>query len=108
MAYIKLCDVHAFSEGDALRFDTTPEPVAVFKVGDRFYATQDTCTHGQWSLADGFLDGDVIECTLHWGKFCVRTGKVKAAPACAPLKTYPVLVEGDDVLVDVDAGCIAK
>lgn len=104
MAYIKLCDIHAFADSDTLRCETSPEPVAIFKVGDEYFATQDTCTHGKWSLAEGFLDGDVIECTLHWGKFCVRTGKVKASPACAPLKTYPLRIEGDDVFVDLDAG----
>lgn len=108
MAYVKLCDIHAFAEVDAVSCDTSPEPVAVFKVGDQFFATQDTCTHGQWSLAEGTLDGDVIECTLHWGKFCVRTGKVKARPACAPLKIYPVRVEGEDILVDIDAGSVTR
>lgn len=108
MAYIKLCDLHAFAESEALRFETAVEPVAVFKVGKEFFATQDTCTHGQWSLSEGYLDGDVIECTLHWGKFCVRTGKVKAPPACVPLRTYPVRVEGDDILVDLDAEVVTQ
>ena len=38
------------------------------------------------------------------GKFCVRTGKVKAPPACAALTVYPVKVEGNDVYVDFESG----
>ena len=65
---------------------------------------QDTCTHGDWALSDGYLDGDIVECTLHFGKFCVRTGKVKALPACKPIKVFPIKVEGDEVHVDLDNG----
>jgi biphenyl 2,3-dioxygenase ferredoxin subunit len=42
------------------------------------------------------------------GEFCVRTGKVKAAPPCEPLKVFPIKIEGDDVLVDFDAGYYAS
>lgn len=103
MSYTKLCEVDDFVESDVLRFDAAPEPVAVYKVGAEYFATQDICTHGQWPLSEGFLDGDVIECTLHLGKFCVRTGKVKSPPPCTGLRTYPTKVEGRDVLVDLDS-----
>jgi nitrite reductase/ring-hydroxylating ferredoxin subunit len=65
---------------------------------------QDTCTHGEWALSDGYLEGDVIECTLHFAKFCVRTGKVKALPASKALRVFPVKVEKDSIFVDLDAG----
>ena len=76
----------------------------VCNVDGEFFAVQDTCTHGNWALSDGYLDGGVVECTLHFGKFCVRTGKVKALPACKPIKVFPIKVEGGDVHVDLDAG----
>lgn len=108
MAYTKVCDRHMVPEGAALRIGDIPEPIAVYNVGGEFYATQDRCTHGEWSLCDGYLDDDIIECTLHWGKFCVRTGKVKSPPACEPLKIYPIMLDGDDVLVDLDAGKVTE
>jgi nitrite reductase/ring-hydroxylating ferredoxin subunit len=41
---------------------------------------------------------------LHFAKFCVRTGKVKALPACKALRVFPVKLEEDAILVDLDAG----
>lgn len=76
-------------------------PVAVFLVGDRLYATDDTCTHGDASLCDGFLDGEEVECPFHSGRFNVTTGAATQFPATDPLRTYPVLVQGDVVYVDV-------
>lgn len=62
----------------------------MFKVEGRVFATQDTCTHGRASLADGYLIGDEVECPLHQGMFNVRTGQPTAAPCTVPLKTYAV------------------
>lgn len=61
--------------GEMQRHEGGPEPVMVCNVDGEFFAVQDTCTHGNWALSDGYLDGGVVECTLHFGKFCVRTGK---------------------------------
>lgn len=108
MAFSRVCTLQDIGEGEALRIEHAPEAIAIYNVDGELFATQDRCTHGDWSLADGYLDGDVIECTLHWGKFCVRTGKVKASPPCEPLKVFPVRVEGEDVLVDFDAGHVAS
>lgn len=86
-----------------LRVEDGPEPILVCNVGGEFFAVQDTCSHDDWSLADGDLEDDVVECTLHWAKFCVRTGKVKALPACVSLRTFVTKVEGDDVFVELDS-----
>lgn len=106
MTLIRICHVDELAVGDALRIDIEDEPVALFNVDGTFYAIQDTCSHGNWSLAEGYLEGDMIECSLHMAKFCVRTGKVCAAPATKPLKVFPVRIEGDEVYVDLSAGAI--
>ena len=36
-------------------------PLAVFHLEDGFYVIGDTCTHGEASLCDGFVEGDEIE-----------------------------------------------
>jgi 3-phenylpropionate/trans-cinnamate dioxygenase ferredoxin subunit len=45
--------------------------------------------------------GHLIECPKHNGQFDYRTGEAKRAPVCINLKTYPVKVEGDRVLIQV-------
>lgn len=77
-------------EGESRRCHFEGAAVALFRVEGSIYATQDECTHGRASLADGYLIGDEVECPLHQGMFNVRTGAVTAAPCTRALKTYPV------------------
>ena len=66
-----------------------------------FYVVDDTCTHDDGSLADGFLDGNAIECPRHGARFDVATGKVVCLPAAVGIISYPVRVEGDEVTVSL-------
>ena len=70
-------------------------------VASGFYAVDDTCTHDDGPLADGWLDGHAIECPRHGARFDVRTGKVLCLPAAVPIRSYPVIVDGDDVKVSL-------
>ena len=67
-------------------------PLAVFQLDDGFYVTDDTCTHGEASLSDGFVEGDEIECPWHSGKICIKDGKATAFPAIEPIKVYKTQV----------------
>ena len=68
-----------------------------------FYAVDDTCTHDDGPLADGWLEGNAIECPRHGARFDVKTGKVLRLPAAVPINAYPTRVEGDEVKVDVSS-----
>ena len=76
--------------------------LAVYNLDGTFYATDDECTHGAASLSEGILDGDVIECALHFGAFHIPTGKPVAPPCSVPLRTYKIAVIEDSVLVNLD------
>ena len=67
----------------------------------RFYAVEDTCTHDDGPLADGWLEGTAIECPRHGARFDVTTGKVLCLPAAMPIRAYPVHMDGDEVKVSV-------
>ena len=69
------------------------EPVCLYHLDGEVFATHDTCTHGNASLADGFIVEGQIECPFHQGMFDIRTGKATAAPCTVEIKTYPVKVE---------------
>jgi len=97
-----VCPVAELSGTDAVRLDVRP-PVTVWNADGAFYATDDTCTHAESSLADGYLEDGVVECILHLATFCVRTGAALSAPATEPLATYPVRVTDDTVFVDLGA-----
>lgn len=76
--------------------------IALFNVDGEIYATDNSCTHAGASLTDGFLDGDVIECPLHAGRFEVKTGKGLGPPVPCDLRAYPVRLVGNDVQVKLD------
>jgi p-cumate 2,3-dioxygenase ferredoxin component len=100
---VRLCSADDVEPGGAMQ--VVPEglpPVAVFRVGDAFYCTQDKCTHAGASLGDeGSLEGYVVECAWHEGRFDVRTGAVCARPPEQALQTYAVVVEDGAVFIDV-------
>jgi nitrite reductase/ring-hydroxylating ferredoxin subunit len=94
-----VCRADEIADGEGRRVDLDP-PVAVYRVGDQFYATADSCTHEQWSLGEeGELDGYEVTCTLHLAQFDVRTGRALCLPATRALRTYPVVVENGDVYI---------
>jgi len=66
-----------------------------------FSAIDDTCTHDDGPLADGWLDGCAIECPRHGARFDVTTGKVLCLPAAVPVATYDVKVDGGQIFVKV-------
>ena len=66
-----------------------------------FYALDDVCTHENFLLSGGELDGFDVECPQHGSKFNVKTGRVTGLPAVLPARTYPVTVEDGEVYVDV-------
>ncbi len=73
--------------------------IAVYNVGGKLCATENVCTHEFALLTDGLLEGGVVECPYHQGRFDVCTGKVVAAPPYQDLRTFPVRVTGDDIEV---------
>jgi 3-phenylpropionate/trans-cinnamate dioxygenase ferredoxin component len=86
------------------RFDVGDRPIALVRIGDEFYAVSDTCSHEDYSLSEGelFPEDCELECWKHGSTFDLRTGQPQTLPATKPVPVYPVRVEGDDVLVDLD------
>tara|TARA_B100000378_G_scaffold232539_1_gene197970 strand:+ start:1176 stop:1505 length:330 start_codon:yes stop_codon:yes gene_type:complete len=64
------------------------------------HAIGDTCTHGDISLSEGFVDGDTLECWAHGSAFSLTTGKPQNLPAYEPVPVYVVEIHGDDVMID--------
>jgi 3-phenylpropionate/trans-cinnamate dioxygenase ferredoxin subunit len=69
----------------------------VFRDGDGFFALDDTCTHGGASLADGWVAGGEVECPLHGGVFCLRTGAALGGPAVGDTVAHGVEIRDGQV-----------
>jgi len=64
------------------------------------HAIGDTCTHGDISLAEGFVEDDTLECWAHGSKFSLRTGKPLTLPAYEPVPVFQVEVKDGGVHID--------
>jgi 3-phenylpropionate/trans-cinnamate dioxygenase ferredoxin subunit len=75
--------------------------VAVIRTEGEVFAIRDECSHAAIALSEGEVEDCHVECWLHGSTFDLRTGKPTTLPATEPVPVYPVRVDGDDVLVDV-------
>jgi 3-phenylpropionate/trans-cinnamate dioxygenase ferredoxin subunit len=95
---IRVCAVADLAIGEAVRLDGEV-PIAVFNAGGELYAVDDTCTHQDASLADGYLDECTVECPLHASCFDLRTGQPSGPPAKVALATHAIVVKDDTIFV---------
>jgi ethylbenzene dioxygenase ferredoxin component len=99
---VRVCAQSDIAPETVRAFEVGDKKLAVFNLGGKFYVTDDECTHASASLADGMLEGDVIECAVHLGAFHIPTGAVTAPPCSVALRTYKVVPQGGEIFVDLD------
>ena len=99
---VRAASLAELPEEGAVRVDLAGRPVCLARTGGEVFAIGDLCSHADVSLSEGDLDGGAIECWLHGSAFDLRTGKPTSLPAVRPVPTYPVTIEGDDVLVQME------
>lgn len=95
---IPACHLDDLPAGESVRIATEP-PIAVFNADGELYAIDDTCSHQDASLSEGWLEGCLVECPLHEASFDLRTGIPTCLPARRPVRTHPVSVEDGVVYV---------
>ena len=74
--------------------------LAIYRLGDEFFATDDLCTHGQAMLSEGMIEGEQVVCPYHLGTFDIRTGVPTGAPCTIALRTYALRIEDGALLVE--------
>lgn len=96
---IEICSKDDVSDGEAIRVDHGDLELAVYHVDGNYYVTDNACTHGPGELSEGYLEGHVIECDFHQGKFDIRDGQVVGPPCIVALKTYTVIPNDTSVVI---------
>ena len=96
----RLCSINDIKPGESRRFDFGKTPICLVRIDDDYYAIGDTCTHGDISLSEGFVEDDGIECWAHGSKFEYATGKPLNLPAYEPVPVFAVEIIDGDVYVD--------
>lgn len=101
MSEQRVCGVDELETNVALRVEVDGVPVAVVRdAAGNVFAIGDTCTHGDVSLSEGFVEDDTLECWAHGSKFSLRSGRPLTLPAYQPVPVFPVRIDGGAVLVD--------
>ncbi len=98
-AYV--CEVDELPAGTARRIVLEGVAIAVVKDAEgTIHALGDTCTHGDISLAEGFVEDDTIECWAHGSKFSLATGKPLTLPAYEPVPVFAVEIVDGAIYID--------
>jgi 3-phenylpropionate/trans-cinnamate dioxygenase ferredoxin subunit len=116
VSFQRLCSLADVKEPGAFRIELQgveldgrdrPEAIAVVRFEGEVFAIEDVCSHAEVPLSEGdveeFHGAPTIECWLHGSCFDLTSGRPTNLPATEPVPVYPVRVDGDDVLVDVDS-----
>ena len=77
----------------------TQDDIAVVFSGGRYFAIDDTCTHEETSLADGWIENGCVECPLHSSSFRLSDGAVLSLPAPRGVATHGIEVVGDALML---------
>jgi 3-phenylpropionate/trans-cinnamate dioxygenase ferredoxin subunit len=101
---IDICAVSELPPGGMKLVEWEDLEIGVFNCNGEIYAIEDRCSHDNGTLVEGTLDQEkcTVECPRHGSEFDLKTGKPITLPAYVPVDTFPVLIEGDLIKVEVE------
>jgi len=91
--WVRVCTTAELLPGESTVVWDGDTPILVVNFEGDFHALEDRCSHEDFELSAGIVDGDQIECTLHGARFDLRSGEALCAPAYEPVRKFPVKVE---------------
>ncbi len=98
--FVTVATIDEVKLGDRIVVEIGEVWVVIFNVDNHYYALEDMCSHEEYYLSEGELEGYAIECSKHGAQFDIRNGQVLAPPALTPVKWYQVRVEDGNVQVE--------
>jgi len=98
----KVAKLEEIPDGDMKGVKAGNLLIALFRQGDKVWATDDICTHEGCIISEEhIMHGDEVECTCHGSHFNLKTGQNTVPPAAEPLRTFEVKIENGEVFVEV-------
>jgi 3-phenylpropionate/trans-cinnamate dioxygenase ferredoxin subunit len=92
-AWVRLCAESDLTVNQPVRVLIGGFPVLVVRdSAGTIHALDDTCTHAEISLSEGFVEGATVECWAHGARFDLRSGAAVTLPAGEPLRVHGVSV----------------
>lgn len=100
--WVYVADEDEIEAGRCRRVDMDDDMVAVYRIGEQYYAIEDRCTHDGGELASGSVEGCEVICPRHGARFNVKTGEALTAPAYEPVHAFPVRREDGKIYIRDD------
>lgn len=95
--WILAAQLDELPEDDVVGIEVNGRDIAFYRTDEGIFASDNLCSHGNARLSDGFLEEGEIECPLHQGRFCIKTGKALCSPLTVGVAVYPVQIDGEQV-----------
>ena len=100
MTWKKITEKNTIVSGKGMEFEIDGKKIAVFHQNG-YHALDALCVHQDGSIAPGKLDGDIVECPLHFWHYNIKTGELKDYLKDIKLQTYKTDVRDDGVYIDL-------
>jgi 3-phenylpropionate/trans-cinnamate dioxygenase ferredoxin subunit len=101
---IRVAALGDIPEGEGIAIDKsvtgTEDNIALLRDDDgSVWALDDTCTHAEASLAEGWVEDGHVECPLHSSRFCLKNGEVQGLPATKDARAHRVEIRDGEVFL---------
>src|SRR5216683_7194832 len=100
VTFRKVASLNDLWSGEMMGLDVGGNSILLVNVDDHIYAYADACPHQNSRLSEGTLTDKTLRCARHHWEFDVCTG-CGINPQNSSLRTFPVTLDGGDILVDV-------
>lgn len=97
-AFVKVAQVSEIPPGKVKEVEVAGKKIALANVDGAFYAIDNVCLHRGGPLAEGYLEGELLECPWHGWQWNVETGECSFNPA-VKVPIYEIKIEGEDILI---------
>ena len=101
LEYISVGTISELNDGGRLFIEIDDKSIVIIKIGDKYYAIADICSHDDGPVGEGTLEGYEIICPRHGARFDIRSGKVLALPAFVDIPAYAVRLVGDQIEIGI-------
>ena len=100
--WVRLCGLsEAPAAGQVAEAEVDGVAICLANVNGELSAVDNICPHRQGPLGQGWLEGEAVVCPWHSWTFNLKTG-LSEYPVHARVDVFPLQVEGEDVLVDLE------
>jgi 3-phenylpropionate/trans-cinnamate dioxygenase ferredoxin component len=102
MSLHTVATVNELPPGSARAVEVAGRSIGLFNVDGVIYAIDNICTHDNAPLSEGVVVDGCVVCPWHGAQFELATGQALTPPAVEDVRSYEVVMSGDDVCLEID------